>query len=133
PFVSPNVAWARPVALPPTPASPDEKFWTAVRDQFVMPKELAMLNAANLCPSAAPVLETMYRMTKDMDQDPSFDNRAKLGDGRENTRKLLAEFMSVTPEEIIITRKTSESNNLVSTGIDLKAGDEVLLTADNHP
>ena len=68
-----------------------------------------------------------------MDQDPSFDNRAKLGDGRENTRKLLAEFLRVTPEEIVITRNTSESNNLVSTGIDLKAGDEVLLTADNHP
>jgi isopenicillin-N epimerase len=92
-----------------------------------------MLNAANLCPASGPVLETMYRLTKDMDQDPSQDNRAKLGDGRENTRKLLAEFLRVTPEEIVITRNTSESNNLVSTGIDLKAGDEVLLTADNHP
>jgi isopenicillin-N epimerase len=133
PFVSPKLTWARPVDLPPTPPSPDEKFWTAVRDQFVMPKDLAILNAANLCPSSGPVLETMYRLTKDMDQDPSFDNRAKLGDGRENTRKLLAEFLRVTPEEIIITRNTSESNNLVSTGIDLKPGDEVLLTADNHP
>ena len=79
------------------------------------------------------MLETLYKVTKDMDQDPSQDNRAKLGDGRENTRKLLAEFLRVTPEEIVITRNTSESNNLVSTGIDLKAGDEVLLTADNHP
>ena len=50
PFVSPKAAWARASDLPPTPASPDEKFWTAVRDQFVMPKDLAMLNAANLCP-----------------------------------------------------------------------------------
>jgi selenocysteine lyase/cysteine desulfurase len=133
PFVSPKTAWARPSDLPPTPASPDEKFWTAVRDQFVMPHDLAMFNAANLCPSSAPVLETMYKFTKDMDQDPSFDNRAKLGDGREATRKLLADFLRVTPEEIVITRNTSESNNLVSTGIDLKAGDEVLLTADNHP
>jgi selenocysteine lyase/cysteine desulfurase len=133
PFVTPNTAWARSADLPPTPATPDERFWTAVREQFVMPRELTMLNAANLCPSSAPVLETMYRMTKDMDQDPSSDNRAKLGDGREETRKLLAEFLRVTPEEIVITRNTSESNNLVSTGIDLKAGDEVLLTADNHP
>ena len=39
----------------------------------------------------------------------------------------------MTPEEIVITRNTSESNNLVSNGIDLKAGDEVLVTADNHP
>ena len=133
PFVTPGLTWARDAKLPPTPASPDEKFWSAVRDQFVMPKDLTMLNAANLCPSSAPVLETMYKMTRDMDQDPSQENRAKLGDGRENTRKLLAEFLRVTPEEIVITRNTSESNNLVSTGIDLKAGDEVLLTADNHP
>jgi len=133
PFLTPGVAWPSPTDLPPTPASPDERFWGSVRDQFVMPRELTILNAANLCPSSAPVLETMYRMTKDMDQDPSMENRAKLGDGRENTRKLIAEFLRVTPEEIVITRNTSESNNLVSTGIDLKAGDEVLLTADNHP
>jgi selenocysteine lyase/cysteine desulfurase len=133
PFVTPDVAWARAGKLPPTPAVPDEKFWLSVRDQFVMPKELTMLNAANLCPSSAPVLETMYKMTRDMDQDPSQDNRAKLGEGREHTRTLLAEFLRVTPEEIVITRNTSESNNLVSTGIDLKPGDEVLLSSDNHP
>jgi selenocysteine lyase/cysteine desulfurase len=137
PFVTPDIAWAREGAraakLPPTPASPDEKFWAAVREQFVMPKDLTMLNAANLCPSSGPVLETMYKMTRDMDQDPSSDNRAKLGDGREATRKQLAEFLRVTPEEIVITRNTSESNNLVSTGIDLKAGDEVLCSSDNHP
>src|SRR5262245_42596572 len=133
PFVTADVSWARGAKLPPTPASPDEKFWTAVRDEFVMPKELTMLNAANLCPSSGPVLETLYKVTKDMDQDPSADNRAKLGDGRENTRKLLAEVLRVTPEEIVITRNTSESNNLVSTGVDLKAGDEVICSADNHP
>lgn len=133
PFVTPEISWARTAKLPPTPVSPDEKFWTTVREQFVMPKELTILNAANLCPSSGPVLETLYKATRDMDQDPSQENRAKLGDGRENTRKLLAEFLRVTPEEIVITRNTSESNNLVSNGVDLKAGDEVLLSSDNHP
>jgi len=133
PFLTPGTAWPRAADLPPTPASPDEKFWGAVRDQFVMPKELTMLNAANLCPSSGPVLDALYNATRDMDRDPSFDNRVKLGEGRENTRKLLAQFLRVTPEEIVITRNTSESNNLVSNGVDLKAGDEVIITADNHP
>ncbi len=62
-----------------------------------------------------------------------MDNRAKMTEGKEATRKLLAEFMRVTPEEIIITRNTSEANNLVSNGIDLKAGDEVIVFSDNHP
>jgi selenocysteine lyase/cysteine desulfurase len=39
----------------------------------------------------------------------------------------------VTPEEIVIARNTSEANNIVSSGLDLKAGDEVVIFADNHP
>ena len=91
------------------------------------------MNAANLCPSPAPVLEAMYRSTKDMDADPSFDNRQKMSAGKEETRRLLARFLRVTPEEIVITRNTSEANNIVSSGLDLKAGDEVVIFADNHP
>ena len=141
PFLAPDVAWPQSTtsttstsrALGPAPAHPDERYWQSVRDQFVMPPDLAMLNAANLCPSSAPVLEAVYANTKDMDRDPSFDNRIKLGEGRENTRKALASFLRVTPEEIVITRNTSESNNLVSNGVDLKPGDEVLISSDNHP
>jgi selenocysteine lyase/cysteine desulfurase len=124
-------AW--PAPLMQTPRHPDERFWTSVREQFLMPAELSVMNAANLCPSPAPVLEAMYRSTKDMDGDPSFDNRTKMSTGKENARRLLAEFMRVTPEEIVITRNTSEANNMVSSGLDLKAGDEVVIFADNHP
>ena len=48
-------------------------------------------------------------------------------------RELLAEFLRATPEEILITRNTSESNNWVSSGLDLGPGDEVLIFSDNHP
>ncbi|MEW5977226.1 MAG: aminotransferase class V-fold PLP-dependent enzyme [Acidobacteriota bacterium] len=132
-FARQGFAWPKTTDLPPTPASPDEKFWGAVREQFVMPRELGVLNAANLCPSPLPVLETLSDFTKDMDRDPSFPNREKMTKGKETTRRLLAEFLGVTPEEIVITRNTSEGNNLVSSGLDLKAGDEVLLFSDNHP
>ena len=132
-LATPALAWRRPDPLPATPASPDERFWDSVRKQFVMPADLAMMNAANLCPSSSPVLETMYSNTRDIDRDASFNNRVKMAEGKENTRKLLAEFLRVTPEEIVITRNTSESNNLVSSGVDLKSGDEVVLFSDNHP
>ncbi len=124
-------AW--PAQLAQTPPQPDERFWGAVREQFLMPAGLSVMNAANLCPSPAPVLEAMYRSTKDMDADPSFDNRQKMSTGKENARRLLAEFLRVMPEEIVITRNTSEANNIVSSGLDLKAGDEVVIFADNHP
>ncbi len=117
----------------PAPAGANEGFWRSVREQFLMPADLAVMNAANLCPSPAPVIEAMIAATRDMDRDPSFPNRVKLGEGKEATRELLAAFLRVTPEEIILARNTSEANNLVSSGLDLEPGDEVLLFSDNHP
>jgi selenocysteine lyase/cysteine desulfurase len=129
--------WARqapPLSrLEPGGASSGEAFWKSVREQFVMPPELAVMNAANLCPSSRPVLETLTRESRSVDADPSPNNRARLMPEKEQTRKTLAEFLRVTPDEVIITRNTSESNNLVSNGLDLKAGDEVVVHADNHP
>jgi selenocysteine lyase/cysteine desulfurase len=129
----PESALAWPAPLQQTPERPDEKFWLSVREQFLMPPELGVLNAANLCPSPAPVLEALYRSTKDIDGDPSFDNRQKMSAGKENTRRLVASFLRVTPEEIVLTRNTSEANNIVSSGLDLAAGDSVIVFADNHP
>jgi selenocysteine lyase/cysteine desulfurase len=132
-----DAAWARqapavPQLLAAGPAA-GEAFWTSVRGQFVMPPDLAVMNAANLCPASRPALETLTRETQGIDRDPSPQNRARLYPEKENTRRALAEFLRVTPAEIIITRNTSESNNLVSSGLDLKAGDEVVVHADNHP
>src|SRR5688572_1077126 len=129
----PQQLFAWPAPLAQTPAQPDERFWTSVREQFLMTPNLAVMNAANLCPSPAPVLEAMYVSTKDMDSDPSFDNRQKMSAGKEEARRLLARFLRVTPEEIVIARNTSEANNIVSSGLDLKAGDEVVIFSDNHP
>jgi selenocysteine lyase/cysteine desulfurase len=132
-FTHPEFAAARPAPLPAAGTPATDAFWDTVRAQFVMPPGLTVMNAANLCPSSRPVLEAMYNATRDIDQDPSPSNRAKLGPAKEEVRKRLAAFLRVTPEEIVITRNTSESNNLVSSGLDLKAGDEVLIFGDNHP
>jgi isopenicillin-N epimerase len=128
-------AWAQttPTTLPAEGVAAGERFWNAVRANFVMPPDLAVMNAANLCPASLPALQALTRETDDVDRNPSPQNRARLSQARENTRKVLAEFLRVTPEEIVITRNTSESNNMVSNGLDLKAGDEVVIFSDNHP
>ncbi len=117
------------------PAGPSagEPFWKSVRDQFVMPPDLAVMNAANLCPASRLAADCLMRESKSVDVDPSPTNRARLMPEKEKTRVALAEFLRVTPDDVIITRNTSESNNMVSNGLDLKAGDEVLLHEDNHP
>jgi isopenicillin-N epimerase len=130
-------AWAREYGQAngsaPALTGTGEAFWKSVRAQFVMPPDLGVLNAANLCPASRPVLEALKRETDSVDKDPSAQNRARLNGEKENLRKALATFLRATPEEIVITRNTSEANNMVSSGLDLKAGDEVIVFQDNHP
>jgi selenocysteine lyase/cysteine desulfurase len=130
-FARSGEAWS-PRPLPPAPAVPDERFWGTVKSQFLVPKDVAVMNAANLCPASSAVVEAVIN-PRDLDHDLSPQNRARMHDEREVTRTLLAEFLRVSVDEIVITRNTSESNNLVSSGLDLKPGDEVIGFADNHP
>jgi selenocysteine lyase/cysteine desulfurase len=124
---------ARSASLAQGPQETGEAYWERVRGEFLMPPRLAMFNAANLCPSSRRVAETLERYSRDLDRDPSPANRQKLGPAREAARARIAAHLRAAPEEIVITRNTSEANNLVSSGVALKEGDEVLVFADNHP
>ena len=107
--------------------------WEKIQSQFLIPPELTILNAANLCPSPAHVLETVTNYTRRLDSKPVPSYRAEMIAVKERTRHELAKYLRVTPDEILITRNTSESNNWVSNGLDLKEGDEVVIFSDNHP
>lgn len=119
--------------LPPTPQAPDEKFWGEVRSRFLIPQDVGFFNAANLCPASLPAIEAHERHLRKYEANPSPDARTELMKGREEARTLLAAALRVTPEEIVITRNTTEGNNFVSSGLQLGPGDEVIVWADNHP
>jgi isopenicillin-N epimerase len=119
--------------LPLTPAEPDEKFWRAVRGKFLIPKDVAFMNTANLAPASVPVIEAIEKNIRRYEMSPSPEARSALMRGREEARVMLATAMRVTPEEIVLTRNTTEGNNFISSGLRLGAGDEVVVSSDNHP
>jgi selenocysteine lyase/cysteine desulfurase len=51
----------------------------------------------------------------------------------EQLRGKLAAMLGVTADEIAVTRNTSEGSNIIVEGVDLKRGDEVVITDHNHP
>lgn len=110
-----------------------ERYWHAVRSQFLLRDNLALMNAANLCPSPYPVMESVFKYTRDLDYDASFHNRTKYRQIREETREKMARLLGAHADEIALVRNTSEANNCISTGYHLGAGDEVLLSDLNHP
>ncbi len=114
-------------------ADASEPFWRMVKAQFPLEGDLIYLNAANVCPASRPVMDRHLEFLRDFHANPSFQNRDKYVPMREGLRSKLAAMLSVSADEIAITRNTSEGSNIIVTGIDLKPGDEVVITDHNHP
>jgi selenocysteine lyase/cysteine desulfurase len=126
-------ALARSLQAAPAAASGGEPYWGLVKRQFPLEDGLLYLNAANICPASRPVLDRHQEFLRDFHSNPAFQNRAKYKPIYESLRAKLAAMLRAAPDEIAITRNTSEGNNLIVTGLDLKVGDEVIITSHNHP
>jgi selenocysteine lyase/cysteine desulfurase len=103
-----------------------------VARQFLLAPGLIVFNAANLCPAPHSVVEMQARLTREIDANPSSQNRSRFGATREGARGAIAEHFGAEPAEIAITRNTTEGANTVVQGLGLKGGDEVVIWNENH-
>lgn len=124
---------AAPAPAATTPAAGDEEYWKVVKRQFPLDEGVLYLNAANVCPASRGVLDRHLEYLRDFQANPSFQNREKYEPLAERARAKAARLLGAGKDEIAFMRNTSEGSNLVVRGIDLKAGDEVVITAHNHP
>jgi selenocysteine lyase/cysteine desulfurase len=115
------------------PDAGNESYWQMVKRQYPLEENLIYLNAANVCPASRLVLDRHVEYLRDFHANPSFQNRDKYEGMRESLRGKVARMLRVSPDEIAITRNTSEGSNIIVKGVDLKPGDEVLITDHNHP
>jgi selenocysteine lyase/cysteine desulfurase len=120
-------------AAPVNPSPSNEDYWRVVKQQFPLQDDLIYLNAANVCPASRGVLDRHLEYLRDFHSNPSFQNRDKYGPLAERARAKAAALLGCGADEIAFTRNTSEGSNMIVHGIDLKAGDEVVITSHNHP
>jgi selenocysteine lyase/cysteine desulfurase len=120
-------------AAPGVAAPGNEDYWRLVKRQFPLDESVLYLNAANVCPASRGVLDRHLEYLRDFQSNPSFQNRLKYEPLAERARKKAASLLGVDADEIAFVRNTSEGSCTIVKGIDLKPGDEVVLTAHNHP
>jgi isopenicillin-N epimerase len=116
--------------------SNEEAYWAELRKQFVIPADEVYLNNGTVGSSPAPVLRAIfdgYNETEKMAQiDP--EDYPIWGYGAWNEfRDPLATFVGCKRDEIALVRNATEANSYIANGVDLKAGDEVLMTDQEHP
>jgi len=104
----------------------EEQYWENIRAQFPITKELYYMNNGTMGPSPRTVTE---RVTKRIEY---VDRTGEYNGNFDNVRKAVARVVGSTAEEIAFTHNVSEAISIVASGVKLKAGDEVILTDQEH-
>ncbi|MBS3819466.1 aminotransferase class V-fold PLP-dependent enzyme [bacterium] len=112
--------------------SPDGVYWEALRKHFMFQDGLIMMNNGTLGPMPKPVFNTLMKFFKLQATNP-FDVYNYVPRKKDEIRSRLAQFIKASPEEVAITRNTTEGINFIANGLDMKKGDEVLISTMEHP
>ena len=137
-----GVPWQKILAAT-TPALPDaalfardpESYWKRIRDeQFYLPAGRSFLNNGSLGVAPRPVLAAVADYLEKGAALETADPYPRWGyETMDAHREELARFVGCTKDEIALMHNATEANTTVAAGLDLKAGDEVVMTDQEHP
>lgn len=116
----------QPNSGPSFSAGNDEAYWKEVRDIFTLEKNRVFLNNGTMGIMPLPVQSAVEQAFRDT------ASKAMYPGHKEDLHKLLAELTGASSDEFAITKNVSEGVNLACWGLNLKRGDEIILTRHEH-
>ena len=114
----------------------EDAYWAALRKQFLIPEAEVYLNNGTVGSSPLPVLHAImkcYHEAESLAQHDPEDYPIWGYAAWNNFRDPLAKFVGCNRDEIALVRNATEANSYIANGIDMKPGDEVLMTDQEHP
>lgn len=117
----------------PSMLATEEEFWYYVQQAYTISSGFINLNNGGVSPAPKVVAEAMKQYYDISNEGPSYFMWRVIDQGREPLRKNLAQLAGCEAEEIALHRNASEALETVIFGLDLKAGDEVVLAKQDYP
>jgi isopenicillin-N epimerase len=113
-----------------------DAYWAAIRKKFIIPRDEVYLNNGTVGSCPEPVLKAVFDGYNTLEQmaDADPEDYPIWGYGPWNQfRDPLAAFVGCKRDELALVRNSTEANSYMANGIDMKPGDEVLMTDQEHP
>lgn len=110
----------------------DEDFWAKIRSGYLLNEDYINLENGYYCMMPKESLQHYLKRVEEVNFLASRYMRTVQFDNRNKSRDLLAAMAGCPAEELIITRNTTESLDLVIAGQDWKKGDEVIFAEQDY-
>ena len=116
-----------------TPIGFDDNSWKKIRSQFILKRGITYMNNASLGMPPGIVVNAIRDGYKAISEEPLHGKHNLQKTIADKVIPALAKMFNTMPEEIVLTRNASEALHLQTIGAKLKAGDEVVITSQEHP
>ena len=124
--------WAKYSALPAPALAGQEDFWDSIRAKYRLKPDYINLENGYYSMQSTPVLEAFVEKARHVNHEGSYYYRTRLIPDKTAVRDKLAGLAGCTPQELIITRNTTESLDTVISGYDWKPGDEAVMADQDY-
>ena len=122
----------RLASMPAAALAKDEPFWTAMRAKFKLTPDYINLENGYYCFQPEEVLDVFIKNVRAINVEASHYMRTRQYDDKLRARTKLAAMAGCSPDELIITRNTTESLDTVIAGFDWKPGDEAVMANQDY-
>lgn len=118
--------------LSPDEVAANEDFWLSIRGGYKLKPDYINLENGYYCILPQETLENFINHVREVNYQGSYYMRTVQFDNKKNIAARLAKLAGCSPDELIITRNTTESLDMVIGGLDWKAGDEAVMAEQDY-
>jgi selenocysteine lyase/cysteine desulfurase len=134
--LAPAVSFAERLRIPTSlPFHPGD--WSSVREQFDLAPEYVHLGLFYIASHPRPVRAAIERLRHQLDRNPFLTVERGMFEAKHHNfyndvTAALARYTGADPEDFALTSNTTTGLSLIYHGLQLKPGDEILTTDQDH-
>ena len=118
--------------LPAELISGDEDFWAAIRKEYRIKPDYINLENGYYCFIPQQTLERFIEHVREINYQGSYYMRSVQFENKKAMAAKLSELAGCSTDELIITRNTTESLDMIIGGFDWKPGDEAVMAEQDY-
>jgi selenocysteine lyase/cysteine desulfurase len=118
--------------VPAEKLAADEDFWLSIRNGYKLKTEYINLENGYYCIQPQETLEAYVKHVREINMQGAYYMRTVQYENKKRVAGKLADLAGCEKEELIITRNTTESLDMIISGLDWKKGDEAVMADQDY-
>ncbi len=118
--------------IPSKELATNDDFWLKVRGDYDLTTDYINLENGYYCIQPKPVLDAFINHVKDINRQGAHYMRTVQVENKNKMAAKLAEMAGCSKDELIITRNTTESLDMIISGMKWNPGDEAIMAVHDY-